>query len=272
MADGRKSSGTCFPPVAISDTLPIMTRGCFVTGTDTGVGKTVVAAALAICLRQRGLNVGVMKPVETGVGERGSTLSDAEGLRAAGGAVDPVDVISPYRFAAPLAPLAAARQAGSAIEMDRILAAYERLAAGHALMVVEGVGGVMVPIGHHFNVRDLIARLGLPAVVVGRATLGGVNHALLTVEALRQRRIAILGIVLNHAAIPSEHSRTRPEASDTRQGDSTADLLKELSGVPVLGPLCHEPMLAQAREAGFGKVATEEAIRTLADLIMKDAP
>src|SRR5881628_1945076 len=74
-----------------------MTRGCFVTGTDTGVGKTVVAAALAICLRQRGLNVGVMKPVETGVGERGSTLSDAEYLRAAGGAVDPVDAIAPDR-------------------------------------------------------------------------------------------------------------------------------------------------------------------------------
>src|SRR5437899_2328193 len=148
-----------------------MTGGCFVTGTDTGVGKTVVAAALAICLRQRGLNVGVMKPVETGVGERGSTLSDAEYLRAAGGAVDPVDAIGPYRLAAPLAPLAAARQAGTVIEMDRILTAYERLAAGHTLMVVEGIGGVLVPIGHHFNVRDLIARLGLPTVVVGRATL-----------------------------------------------------------------------------------------------------
>jgi dethiobiotin synthetase len=249
-----------------------MTRGCFVTGTDTGVGKTVVAAALAICLRQRGLNVGVMKPVETGVRERGSTLSDAEYLRAAGRVVDPVDVISPYRLAAPLAPLAAARQAGTVIEMDRILAAYERLAAGHTLMVVEGIGGVLVPIGHHFNVRDLIARLGLPTVVVGRATLGGVNHALLTVEALNQRRIAILGIVLNHAAIPSEPSWKRPDAIDTRQGDSTVELVKELSGVPVLGPLRHEPMLAQARDAGSGKVAAEDAIRTLADLIMKDVP
>ncbi|MGH7167245.1 MAG: dethiobiotin synthase [Nitrospiraceae bacterium] len=249
-----------------------MTRGCFVTGTDTGVGKTVVAAALTICLRQRGLNVGVMKPVETGVGGRGSALSDAEYLRAAGGAVDPVEAISPYRLAAPLAPLAAARQAGTVIEMDRLLAAYERLAAGHTLMVVEGIGGVMVPIGHHFNVRDLIVRLGLPTVVVGRATLGGVNHALLTVEALRQRRIAILGIVLNHTAIPSEPSGKRPHAIDTRQGDSTVELVKELSGVPVLGPLCHEPMLAQARDAGSCKIASEEAIRTLADLIMKDAP
>ena len=249
-----------------------MIRGCFVTGTDTGVGKTVVAAALAICLRQRGLNVGVMKPVETGVRERGSTLSDAEYLRAAGGAADPVDAISPYRLAAPLAPLAAARQAGTVIEMDRILAAYERLAAGHTLMVVEGIGGVLVPIGHHFNVRDLIARLGLPTVVVGRATLGGVNHALLTVEALRQRRIAILGIVLNQAAIPSEPSWKGPDAIDARQGDSTVELVTELSGVPVFGPLRHEPMLAQARDAGSGKVAAEEAIRTLADLIMKDVP
>lgn len=236
------------------------------------MGKTVVAAALTVCLRRRGLDVGVMKPVETGLSERDSALSDAEDLRAAGGAVDPVDAISPYRFAAPLAPLAAARQAGSVIQMDRILAAYERLAAGHALMVVEGVGGVMVPIGHHFNVRDLIARLGLPAVVVGRAALGGVNHALLTVEALRQRQVAILGIVLNHPAIPPEGSRTRPEMIDTRQGDSTVDLVRELSGLPVLGPLHHEPLLAQARTAGLNKVASEETIHRLADLVMKTAP
>ena len=249
-----------------------MTRGCFVTGTGTGVGKTVVAAALAICLRQRGLNVGVMKPVETGIGGRGPTLSDTEYLRAAGGAVDPVEAISPYRLTAPLAPLAAARQAGTVIEMDRILAAYERLAAGHTLMVVEGIGGVLVPIGHQFNVRDLIVRLGLPTVVVGRATLGGVNHALLTVEALRQRGIPILGIVLNHVAIPSVPSGKWPDALDTRQEESTVELVKELSGVLVLGPLRHDPMLAQARDAGLDKLAAEEAIRTLADLIMKDAP
>src|SRR5437899_12390463 len=115
-----------------------MTGGCFVTGTDTGVGKTVVAAALAICLRQRGLNVGVMKPVETGVGERGSTLSDAEYLRAAGGAVDPVDAIGPYRLAAPLAPLAAARQAATVTEMDRVLTADAGLAAGQTLIVGAG--------------------------------------------------------------------------------------------------------------------------------------
>jgi len=96
--------------------------------------------------------------------------------------------------------------------------------------------------------------------------------ALLTVEALRQRRIAILGIVLNHAAIPSEPSWKRPDAIDTRQGDSTVELVKELSGVPVLGPLRHEPMLAQARDAGLGKVAAEDAVRTLADLIMKGVP
>ena len=249
-----------------------MTRGCFVTGTDTGVGKTVVAAALAICLRQRGLDVGVMKPVETGVAGDDSTPSDAEDLRGAGGAVDPVDAVSPYRLAAPLAPLAAARHAGVVIEPDRILAGYEKLAAGHALMVVEGIGGVMVPIGDRFNVRDLIARLGLPAVVVGRASLGGVNHALLTVEALRQRRVPILGIVLNHAMIPSELAGTKAETIAARQTESTACLVKELSGVPVLGPLPYEPMLARARSAGFSKVATEEAIRTLADLIMKDAP
>lgn len=249
-----------------------MTRGCFVTGTDTGVGKTVVTAALALRLKQFGFRVGVMKPIETGCTGSGATASDAERLRTAGGAVDSVDVISPYRFPAPLAPLAAARRAGEVIEIDRIMAAFETLAAGHTLLLVEGIGGVMVPIGEHFNVRDLIAQLGLPTVVVGRATLGGVNHAVLTVEALRQRRIAILGIVLNRPATLSESSSDEPDAIEARQEDSTVQLVRELIGVPVVGPLRHEPLLAQAWEPGLRKLVNEEAIRELADLVIKGVP
>jgi len=158
--------------------------GCFIAGTDTGVGKTVVTAALAVCLRQRPLNVGVMKPIETGIPGNGAG-SDAERLLAGAAAKDPLELVTPFRFPAPLAPLAAARQAGSTIALDRILAAYRTLAAKHAFMLVEGIGGVLVPITEGSDVRDLISQMDLPVLVVGRASIGGVNHALLTIEAAR---------------------------------------------------------------------------------------
>ncbi|MBI4400341.1 MAG: dethiobiotin synthase [Nitrospirae bacterium] len=241
-------------------------RGCFVTGTDTGVGKTVVAAALARCLRQHGLSVGVMKPIETGHTAGTSSTSDADRLRAAIGTADSLDLVSPYRFSAPLAPLAAARRAGLTIEIERIVSACKELAARYQYLVVEGVGGVMVPITNHLTVCDLIVRFSLPAVVVSRATLGGVNHALLTVEALRQRRVAILGIVMNHRVTP-------PESPDDRlQQEATVGLVKELSGVPVVGPLPHEAELDQAWETGLAKIVNDPAIQTLADLVTQGAP
>lgn len=241
-------------------------RGCFVTGTDTGVGKTVVAAALARCLRQHGLSVGVMKPIETGYPAGTSSTSDADRLRAAIGTPDSLDLVSPYRFSAPLAPLAAARRAGLTIEIERIVSARKDLAARHQYLVVEGVGGVMVPITDHLTVCDLIVRLSLPAIVVSHATLGSVNHALLTLGALRQRGIAILGIVLN------QRTSLSGGPNDRLQQEATVRLVKELSGVPVVGPLRHEAVLDQAWETGLAKIVSDPAIRTLADLVTQGAP
>ena len=152
-------------------------RGCFITGTDTGVGKTLVTAALAACLAQRGLSVGVMKPVETGYGGEGASGSDAARLYAAAGMTDPVEAMSPYRFPDPLAPLDAARRTGTIIRVDRILAAFRVLAARHSLMLVEGAGGVRVPLSDKADMRDLIERLGLPVVVVGRTAIGKIGRA-----------------------------------------------------------------------------------------------
>jgi len=242
-----------------------MLPGCFVTGTDTGVGKTVVAAALALCLKQRGLSVGVMKPIETGHAPDGSSVSDADRLRATVETPDPVEIVNPYRFSAPLAPLAAARLAGSTIEMDRIVAAYETLASGHPMVVVEGIGGIMVPISPQGTVRDLVVRLGLPAVVVGRVTLGGVNHALLVLEALRERGVVTLGIVLNHPVAP------RQSLTDVMQEESTVELMKELSGVPVIGPLPHEDAFDQTWAGGLARMAQHAGIRELARLVMGSA-
>jgi len=264
MAPGHQTVWMLSPQLS-RPSQPLPRNGCFVTGTDTGVGKTLVTAALALCLKQQGLRVGVMKPIETGQAN-GSGVSDAERLRAAVEASDPVEVITPYRFSAPLAPLAAARLAGSVIEIDRIVAAYETLAAGHPVVVVEGVGGVMVPISPQAAVRDLIVRLGLPAVVVGRATLGGVNHALLAVEALRERGVVTLGIVLNHPVAPPLSS------TDAMQEDSTIGLVKELSGVPVIGPLPHEAVLDHAWAVGLARMAQHPGICELARLVMGSAP
>lgn len=240
--------------------------GCFITGTDTGVGKTIVTASLAACLRLRGVGIGVMKPIETGVPD-GSLLSDMERLRAAAGVDDAIDLLTPYRFPTPLAPLAAARRAGMTIKLERIVAAFRKLAIRHSLMLVEGIGGVLVPIAGRADVRDLIIRLHLPVVVVGRASLGGVNQALMTIEALWREGIQILAIVLNRPA----GEPASPETS--AQEASTVVLLKERSGSTiVIGPLPYEPAFCQKWETGLSRMARDPAIRALADLLERNRP
>lgn len=240
--------------------------GCFITGTDTSVGKTVVTAALAQHLRQRGLDVGVMKPIETGHRDGDPHTCDGERLRTAAGSADPIELVSPYRLPAPLAPLAAARQAGLVIDVKHILAARDQLAAKHGCLLIEGIGGVLVPVAPHITVRDLIAELRLPVLVVGRAALGGINHALLAVEALGRSRIPVLGIILNTGTPAIESSTGR------LQSQTTTGLLKELSPVPVLGPLSFEAGLEAGWKAGPLTLAGDPTIRALADLLLAAAP
>ncbi len=238
-----------------------MKAGVFITGTDTGVGKTLVTTALAVCLKQRGLSIGAMKPVETGYGHEGPAGSDAARLYAAAGMTDPVEAMSPYRFPDPLAPLDAARRAGTTIRLQKIVAAFRALAARHELMLVEGAGGVLVPISKQADMRDLIERIGLPVLVVGRAALGGINHVLLTIEALARRRIAIAGIILNRT------KEAAPATVDGMQEASTLALLRERSGAPVIGPIPYEPLLGQSWERGLAAVAGSAAISELADVV-----
>ena len=180
-------------------------RGLFVTGTDTGVGKTEVAAALVAGWRTRGLDVAGMKPAQSGVLD--GLATDADRLRAAGGNVDPVELACPYALREPLAPAVAARLEGVTISLDHVLACARELARRHAAVVVEGAGGLLVPLTDRETYADLARALGLPVLVVARAGLGTVNHTALTVEALRSRGLAVAGVVLNRttaAADPSE--------------------------------------------------------------------
>lgn len=171
-------------------------RGLFVTGTDTGVGKTVVACAIAELLRARRIDVGVMKPIETGVGPQGPL--DAIALMEAARVEDALDQVCPERFALPAAPSVAAAREGRRVDLARIRTAYAALRRAHRTMLVEGAGGLLVPIADDYSMADLARDLELPLLVVARASLGTVNHTLLTLEVADRRGLPVAGVVISH--------------------------------------------------------------------------
>jgi len=171
-------------------------RGCFVTGTDTGAGKTVVGCALVRGLRSRGVDVGVFKPIETGVEAAGPL--DAIALRAAAGSDEPLDAICPQQFPLPAAPTVAARDVRSRVDLDAVDRAFAQCAARHEFVLAEGAGGLLVPAAAGVTMADLAARFELPVVVAARATLGTINHTLLTLEALAARGLGLIGVVVSH--------------------------------------------------------------------------
>ena len=177
-----------------------MSAGVFVTGTDTGVGKTVVSCALASGLRARGIDVGVMKPAETGVPKEGPL--DARALRAAAAVSDPIELICPQTFALPAAPTVAAAHEGRSVDVAAIDAAYRALRERHRFLVVEGAGGLRVPAAEGLDMAGLAARVGLPVLLVARASLGTINHTLLTLESLRAEGLPLAGVVINHVGGP----------------------------------------------------------------------
>jgi len=241
-----------------------MNGGVFITGTDTGIGKTVVAAALAFNLKRKGVAVGVMKPIETGVTNSGLRRSDAALLQATIESDDALGAICPFRFELPLAPLAAAQPERRLIDLDVIQKVYRLLSRRYEFIVIEGVGGVHVPLGPKIEVLDLIARLKFPVVVVGRSALGGINHALLTIEALRRRRIPVAAAILN---------QTRPARSklDRMQERTTVEILRKQAGVPVLGPLPYRSELSKQFRRTVTKLAQAAAIKHLAKIVRRAA-
>lgn len=180
--------------------------GLFIAGTDTSVGKTVVTAGLAAYLRTRGVDCGVMKPVESGC-LSGSKASDTNFLKRMAQIPDDVDMINCYAFEAPLAPGVAAEQEGVAIDFEKIREGLQRLELIHSVVLVEGAGGLLVPLGKGRSIADLIAYLEFPVLLVGRSGLGTINHTLLSLEYLRQRGIPVVGVVLNTVRRHGDPSR-----------------------------------------------------------------
>jgi len=203
--------------------------GIFVTGTDTGVGKTLVSLALIAAFRKSGLKVGAMKPIETGVGEAGPL--DAIALRDASGSTDPLATICPQQFAMPAAPNAAAGAESREVDPTAIDAAYEILANGRDLMVVEGAGGLLVPIRDDWTMAELARRLDLPLLVVARASLGTINHTALTLEVAASKRLPVLGVVISHVGGPIS-------AADTSNLRALKDFLgsRLVGEIPPLAP------------------------------------
>jgi len=174
----------------------MMARGLFVTGTDTGVGKTRVAVALIHALRAQGLRVAAMKPVAAG-SATGALNEDVVALIQATNVEAAVRDVNPYAFERPIAPHLAAQLAGVRIELSVIVEAYSRLAAAADVVVVEGAGGWRVPLNEREDMADLAQALGLPIVLVVGLRLGCLNHALLTAESIAHRRLPWAGWVGN---------------------------------------------------------------------------
>lgn len=174
-------------------------RSFFVTGTDTGVGKTLVSAALTGALVARGLRVAVMKPIASGSDPTPAGLrnSDAVTLMAAANVPAPYHVVNPYCFLPPVSPHIAAREAGTAIDLAFLRSRFDTLAAAADCVVVEGAGGWLAPISDTATMADLAAALGLPVLLVVGLRLGCLNHALLTRESLSARGVTFAGWIAN---------------------------------------------------------------------------
>lgn len=228
-----------------------MGKGLFITGTDTGVGKTFFACGLAALLKDSGYRVGVMKPAETGCEERDGKLvpQDAIRLREASGCDEPLEKICPYRLPEPLAPSIAAERAGVRIDAGHLLNVYGDISSKHDLTLVEGAGGLMVPLLPSYTYADLARVLKLPLLVVAANKLGAINHLLLTLEHARCKGLTVLGYVLNSVA-----------NDNSLAAETNREVLAGLTGVQCLGEL---PFIEAARA---GKNLPPDVLETELDL------
>jgi dethiobiotin synthetase len=212
--------------------------GLLITGTDTGVGKTFVASGLAALLLGKGKRVGVMKPVETGCELRDGRLypEDAARLLRFSGSTAPLELVCPYRFAPPLAPGVAAEMAGVRIEKERILLCYGQIAAQHDVTLVEGAGGLLVPLAERYTFAELARDLDIPLLVVVGSRLGAINHALLTLSCARAMGLSVRGYILNH-----------PSPTEDLAAQTNRQALDRFTDVPCLGSLPFFPLSGEDR-------------------------
>lgn len=216
-----------------------MTRGFFITGTDTGVGKTVIAGALLLVIRSLGISVCGMKPIETGCMKSENVVQKAESrvkdtllipadgmfLKEIADMDDSIDVITPIRFEKPLAPFPASEIEGIPVDIDKIKKAFKDLLKKYDLVVVEGIGGLLVPIKRDYFVLDLAKHFGLPIIIVSRPGLGTINHTLLTVNYAMKEGLNVAGIIINYSQSPEK----------TLAEETNPKVIRQISPVPIIG-------------------------------------
>lgn len=200
--------------------------GWFITGTDTGVGKTVIAGALAMLVGEQGRKVAVFKPVATGCRRDmrlGLVSEDAEFLAHCAESDATLETVNPVRYGGDLAPLAAAEHTRKPVDWDAIDRSWGQLRASSEWAVVEGAGGLLVPIDREHSMADLAKRFDLPLVIVARPALGTINHTLLTIEAARSRGLDIAAVVINGY---------RPDSA-TLAEETNPDVIARLARIPI---------------------------------------
>lgn len=221
----------------------------FITGTDTGVGKTLIAGALAAVLKKKGIDVGVMKPVATG------GWDDARFLISAARVKDNLFLVNPYCLGTPVVPAVAAEIEGVKIDIRKIKNAYEELSKRHDILIVEGVGGLLVPIYKSYLVTDLINELKLPVIIVAKPGLGTINHTLLTIRQAKVSRINVLGVIISNY-----------DDANAGIAEMTApEVIERIGKVPVLGIVSH--IEGAETEKGFKALVKEVEERVNFDLI-----
>ncbi len=230
-------------------------KGFFITGTDTGVGKTIITAALIKVISRLGFTTGGMKPVESGCLQQGDVLVPSDGMfiKTIAHMEENIRHITPCCFKSPLAPLPASKIEGLSVDLGKIRKAYDYLSARYEAVVVEGIGGLLVPIKRDYFVIDMAKDFNLPVIVVTRPTLGTINHTMLTVNYAVKEGLRVAGIIINYSQPPEN---TLAEATNP-------EIIKQISLVPVIGIFPH---LTDMESATIKEAAEEnldiEIIRT----------
>ena len=210
-----------------------MAKGFFVTATDTSIGKTIVSAALIRAMRYLGHKTAAMKPIETGCVKRDNILLPSDGifLKNVSGMDEKISSIAPCMYEKPLSPLVASEIEESGVDLPGIMHAYNDLVGKYDVIIVEGIGGLYVPIMRDYFVSDLAIEMKLPLIIVARPTLGTINHTLLTVHYAVSKGLKIAGIIMNYSSEPENDI-----AEETNK-----KTLKSLMDVPIIGSFPYIP-------------------------------
>ncbi|KFM20535.1 ATP-dependent dethiobiotin synthetase BioD protein [Marine Group I thaumarchaeote SCGC AAA799-D07] len=219
-------------------------RSLFVTGTDTDIGKTCITAAIAFALKKSGINVGVMKPFLCGVNqETGSLSDDVSILTKAANVNDPPELVNPFFSPISASPYTAAKNSCTKIDIDSILASYNKLSQLHDIMLVEGIGGIMTPILKKFAVIDLIKTLQINTIIVTSSKIGTINHTIMTCKMCEMLHVPVKGLIINNF---------------DSDGYSIPELVRDLNALTNLPVLCSLPHVDDFRLDRFSQIIEEQ--------------